>query len=157
MTHSNRTMRKKTDAGQGGFTLVELLITVALIGIITGVAIVNLQSAIDKTKQRTTMAQIRTTSSAIEAYFNDVGDLPDNGMTAQQLNTLLTQYTYRTVATVDGWDNDLIYSTNTASYTVESYGRDGVDGPANITPATATEYAHDIVLSDGRFTRSPEI
>lgn len=141
---------------QSGFTLVELLITVALIGIISGFALVNLQSAIDKSKQRQSMAQVRTTASAIEAYFNDVGDLPDNGMTASELNVLLKQYTYRTVATVDGWGNELVYSTNTASYTVECYGRDGIDGPADITPARATEYAEDIILSDGRSTHAPE-
>ena len=146
----------RTSSPQSGFTLVELLITVALIGIISGVAIVNLQSALDKTKQRQSMAQIRTTASAVEAYFNDVGDLPDNGMTASELNDLLSQYVYRTVATVDGWGNDRVYSTDTVSYTLESYGRDGIDGPADITPAQATEYTYDITLSDGRFTHAPE-
>ena len=54
-----------------GFTLIELLVVVAVIGIIAAIALPALQSAIDKTKQRASMADMRTVAHAIEVYGMD--------------------------------------------------------------------------------------
>ena len=51
-----------------GFTLIELLVVVAVIGIITAIAIPNLLNAIDKGKQKRSMVDIRSIGTAVEAY-----------------------------------------------------------------------------------------
>jgi prepilin-type N-terminal cleavage/methylation domain-containing protein len=59
-----------------GFTLIELLITLVVIGVIAAIAIPNLASAIDRGKQKRTMADLRTIGTAVEAYSVDNGTYP---------------------------------------------------------------------------------
>ena len=68
---------------QHGFTLIELLIVVAIIGIIAAIVIPNLLNAVDRSKQKRTMADMRSVGTACESYsvdneagsFNLDGDL----------------------------------------------------------------------------------
>ena len=150
-------LQKTVARGEGGLTLIELLVVVAIIGIISAAAVTNMQSALDKSRQRKTLANMRNLSTAISAYNTDYSELPGNGLTASELEDLLEGNVFNTVDATDAWGYDLAYSSNAGSYTVESYARDGADGPANITPATKTEFDNDMVLVDGRFLNSPEI
>ena len=59
-----------------GFTLIELLIVVAIIGIIAAIAIPNLLNAIDRSKQKRTMSDLRTICTAVEAYATDTSSYP---------------------------------------------------------------------------------
>ena len=61
---------------QKGFTLIELLIVVAIIGIIAAIAIPNLLNAIDRGKQKRTMADIRSLGTAVESYAVDKNFYP---------------------------------------------------------------------------------
>lgn len=139
-----------------GFTLVELLVVVAIIGILASIAVVNLQSALDKSRQRRTMTNIRSVAGAIMAYGADFGYLPTDGIQGPVLRNALRPNVFKDLSVQDAWMNNLIYNTDQSHYTVESFGRDGTDGPADITHATRTQFECDILMVDGLFTASPE-
>src|SRR4051812_26106358 len=63
------TLRAKTD--QKGFTLIELLIVIAIIGLIAAMLIPNLLDAMQKTKQKRTMADMRITGTALFSWLTD--------------------------------------------------------------------------------------
>ena len=62
-----------------GFTLIELLIVVAIIGIIAAIAIPNLLNAINRGRQKRSMADVRTIGTAVEAYAVDMAFYPTYG------------------------------------------------------------------------------
>ncbi|RMF71816.1 MAG: prepilin-type N-terminal cleavage/methylation domain-containing protein [Acidobacteria bacterium] len=149
--------RSLPQAGHRGFTLVELLITVAVIGIIAAIAVVNLMQALDRSRQSRTMADMRNLASAIQAYDSDVGRLPADGLTATQLVAVVGQNDlFENVTPNDGWRHPFVYRAAAGSYSLESYGKDGLDGPGDISAATRFEFERDIVLVDGGFVASPE-
>lgn len=139
-----------------GFTLVELLIVVAIIGILSAISVVNLQNSLDKAKQRKTMTNMHAVAAAVESYSADLSMLPTNGLTADELRQVLSNNLYKTVDTQDGWGYDMLYTTDGAQFTIESYGKDALDGPADITRATKDEFANDLLIGDGVFRNSPE-
>src|SRR5437762_3107360 len=69
--------RKKERSGvmrrQKGFTLLELLVVCAIIGIIASIAIPNLLVAIQRSKQRRTMVDMRSIATAWEARNSEAG------------------------------------------------------------------------------------
>lgn len=141
---------------QRGFTLIELLIVVAIIGIIAAIAIPALQTAVDKAKQRRTMADVRILGQSVNVYQIDESIFPANGTTAPELQTMLVKYSKSVPPIKDGWNHFFHYSSDGRSwYSLESFGKDGVDG-VDISRATKLQFALDIVYASGQFAASPE-
>ena len=150
------TLPSDPDLRQAGFTLIEILVAVAIIGIVSSIATYSLFNAFEKARQRATMADMRGVANAIEAYSLDSGLPPDASGNWQDLLGSLTPIYAKQLPDSDHWQNGFAYSTDpSGNYTIESYGRDGIDGE-NISIGSRFDFDLDIVLANGHFIASPE-
>jgi general secretion pathway protein G len=62
----------------GGFTLIEILIVVAIIGLIATLIAPNLIGRFEKSKEEIAKAQIEMLSSAVQSFMVDLGRFPAN-------------------------------------------------------------------------------
>ena len=131
-----------------GFSLIELLIVVAIIGIIAAIAVPQLMNAMDRGRQRRSMADMRNIATANGTYRVDTGAY------AGTLPGLSP--TYMQVAPAnDGWGTAYVYATGADTYTITSRGSDAAAGPAPPVPWINDPYTPDILLTDGQFTQAP--
>ncbi|WP_105435894.1 type II secretion system major pseudopilin GspG [Neorhizobium tomejilense] len=82
--------RIRRHAAIDGFTLVELLVVLAIIGLIAALATPQVLRYLESAKVDTTKAQIRNFESALELYYIDTGRYPT---TEEGLGALATRPT----------------------------------------------------------------
>ena len=139
-----------------GFTVLELLIVVAVIGVIAAIALPNVVSAIQRARQSRTMTDMRTIGGALVLYEQDYVDYPveTSLVSAENLRPWLQPYMGDFRAT-DGWRRPYWYTSDGHKYTLVSYALGGKpDSPYTIGPTHRFE--DDIVLSEGVFVQWPE-
>ena len=74
MKHQDAEKRRRARAG---FTLVELLLVVTILGILAAVVVVNFAGQGEETRRNTTRASIAAISTAIQAYEVRMGRYPE--------------------------------------------------------------------------------
>ncbi len=132
-----------------GFTLVELLIVVAIVGILSAIVIPNAIVAIQKAKQKETMKQITHLATAIADYVTTVGYAPDSGNQSGPIQaggdflSAISPMFLRVCPISDQWGHPFLVYTGTAvasvydipaediyddDFLIVSLGRDGEDG-----------------------------
>ncbi len=143
-----------------GFTLIELLIVVAIIGIIAAIAIPNLLNAIQRGRQKRTMADMRAIGTAVEAYAVDNNRYPAGGSPISAIASVVEPRYIRALPRLDAWQFEFDYTSggpvaaDPQTYTIESYGKNGSDEPYFI--GATTDFNNDIIFSNGTFVEYPE-
>ncbi len=69
---------KKSNIMERGFTLIEILIVVAIIGLIASLIAPNLIGRFERSKEEVAKAQIEMLSSAVQAFMIDLGRYPNS-------------------------------------------------------------------------------
>jgi type II secretion system protein G len=69
---------QKAKKNQKGFTLVELMVVVVIIGILVAIAIPVYNNTLDSAKEKADAANVRTIEGAVVMYLSEKGSLPDD-------------------------------------------------------------------------------
>lgn len=127
--------------GERGFTLIELMVVIVILGILAGLIIPRIMGRPDEARRAKARMQIESIETALKLYKLDSGNYPT---TEQGLQALVEQpsvgppaknwrqggYLERGKAPKDPWDREYVYISPGAhgDYDLSSLGADGEPG-----------------------------
>ncbi len=170
---------------QGGFSLIELIVVVAIIGLLASVLIPNLVDALHKARQKRTLSDMRGLGTAWMSWLSDQTGAASAGSTktynttgfmtlnytdmVRYLRPTETFFYAQEIPQLDAWGFEYMYAMglspqgNVNRLLTCAPARDGVFGVCSGTPGSlipvepflTTDYDRDIVWADGYFVRWP--
>jgi general secretion pathway protein G len=144
--------------------VILVFMAVPITGIIAAIAVPNLLSAIQRGKQKRTMADIRTICVAIDAYAVDNNTYPPYGASLDEVASLVEPTYIRTLPRTDGWEREIRYHCLEPNgdfctrYALQSAGKDGLydDLGYEIEREETNNFDCDILWANGSFVWYPE-
>lgn len=134
-----RRSRRRARHAERGFTLVEILVVITIIGMIMGLVGPRVLNYLGDSKAKAAKIQIESLASAIELYYLDTGRYPSS---SEGLNSLIARpgnisgwngpYLKGNGLPADPWGKPYVYRTpgQHGAYDVVSFGADGQEGGA---------------------------
>jgi len=130
---------------QKGFTLVELMVVVIIIGILAAIALPNFYKQADKAKVGRAKAELGQMRSILITYKSEKNALPAN---SGEFSTLLQDNGFNGIPN-DPWGNPYQYVTNSTDFAVYSMGADGqIKGKPDDVVANVYGVVDGKVISD---------
>ena len=129
--------RKSYSRCQKGFTLIELMVVVLILGLLVSLVGPKVFNRLKQAKQKAAYAQIELFGTALDSFRLDVGRYPT---TSEGLQALITMpsgveswngpYLRKSEIPLDPWKNPYYYESpgNHGDYDLYSYGADGTEG-----------------------------
>ncbi len=132
-------MKEKNKRVEYGFTMVELMAVLIILGLLMAVVVQNFVGQVDKGRKTTTLANLRLLHNAVNQFHMDSGRWPaeDEGLSVlvQQPTDVANWqpggYLDTTDLPTDGWGNEFIYERFPESgkpFVIKSFGADGQEG-----------------------------
>jgi len=139
-------MRKRVRQADGlrgdeGYTLTEMLVVIAIIGLIAAVLTPSLMGQLNRSRVKAAQLQLETISAAVEAFHADTGRYPTG---AEGLRALVAQpegeeawtgpYVKGEKGVLDPWGRAIVYQPGDEGQepVILSYGADGKPGGSGI-------------------------
>jgi len=167
-----------------GFTLIELLVVVIILAILMLILVPIFQSAIQKTKQKTTMSDMSELAKSIMSYITDTGSAPTSPDGAlepdSQLVADLTPMQKISFSTRDNWGTPYrvwtglnvtgVFGIDSAEvgrddFIIQSLGRDAQDEGFSYDPTDSSnnfyviqdmnDFSRDLILWNGGWIHAP--
>ncbi len=129
--------RRSARSGEAGFTLVEILVVITIIGLIMGLVGPRVVNYLTESKAKAAKIQIESFSSALDLFYLDIGRYPSTSeglaaLAARPGNTASWNGPYLKNAQVpdDPWGHPYLYRSpgQHGVYDIVSYGTDGQEG-----------------------------
>jgi len=123
--------------GERGFTLVEILVVITIIGLIMGLVGPRVLNYLTESKAKAAKIQIESFASALDLFFLDSGRYPSGseGLTALvqrpgSISGWNGPYLKGGLVPTDPWGNPYIYRSpgQRGAYDIVSFGADGQEG-----------------------------
>jgi general secretion pathway protein G len=143
MTAMNRNARAPVArAAQSGFSLIEIIIVVVLIGGIVAFAATRILGGSDRAKVNLAKAQVQTIAEKVQQYEQDTGTLPPtlNALVQSDASGWLGPYA-KAAELNDPWNHPFAYKTpgEGKPFDLMSLGKDGKPGGTSVDGDIAFE------------------
>lgn len=123
--------RTHTPRTAAGFTLIEILVVMAIIGMLAVLVAPNIFNQQAGAQRDAALSQISALEAALDTYRLDVGQYPDSleGLVENDSGRAAWNGPYlRREVPLDPWGNEYVYNSEGRGFTLVSYGPDGERG-----------------------------
>jgi general secretion pathway protein G len=140
--------KRRRNIGEQGFTLVEMLVVIAIIGLIMGLIGPRVLNYLSESKVKAAKIQLQSFASALDLFYLDAGRFPS---TAEGLAALVRQtpgvaawngpYLKGGSVPNDPWSKAYLYRSpgEHGPYDIVSYGSDGQEGGSGVAADLSLE------------------